>query len=42
MGHIGSKTRSIGQLEGNLVNTVEAAFFASAASNSQNVYLNDI
>ena len=28
-GHVGSKSRSLGQIEGNLVNTLEAAFFAS-------------
>ena len=26
MGHIGSETKWLGQIEGNLVNTVEAAF----------------
>ena len=33
MGHVRSKTRSLGQIEGNLVNTLDAAFLASAAWN---------
>ena len=39
MGHIGSETRSLGQIEANLVNTVEATFFAKADCNLVKMFI---
>ena len=39
MGHVVSKSRSLGQIEGNLVNTVNAAFFVSGASNLVRMFI---